>query len=175
MERERHTMDLRLEKLKEEDSVFDEVAALYEASFPANESYPFSVINGGFKGQCRVYAVYDGDLLVGMISVLSHKDITHIMYLAVEPELRNRGYGSAILKILREELPGQRIIADVETPKADAENNVQREKRVEFYRKNGYVFTEIAYRWEDEDYRIMSNGGSVTGKEFGAFWHYFFH
>ena len=166
-------MDLRFELLTHEDTLYDRVKDLYEASFPANERRPFPELLGGFRGSGEVYAVCDGDFFVGMISLLSLRDITHILYFAVLPELRDRGFGSGILALLRKDWPGQRIIADVETPEEDAPNNEERNMRIEFYLRNGYEFTEIAYRWEGEDYRVLSNGGNVTGKEFGAFWHYY--
>lgn len=169
-------MDLRFEALSlRADPVYSKVKALYEAAFSENERKPFLQLLGGLKGAGEVYAVYDGTSFVGMISLLTLEDITHILYLAVLPELRDRGYGSGILTLLRHSWPGQRIIADLETPEDDAPNNDQRKKRVAFYQKNGYHYTEIAYRWEEEDYRVMSNGGDVSREEFGRFWHHFLH
>ena len=166
-------MNLRFEKLTSKSPDFDLVKTLYEEAFAENERKPFAKLLGGYKGSGEVYAVYDGNRFTGMISLLTLEDITHILYLAVKPEFRDRGYGTGILRILRRDWAGQRIIADLETPEEDAPNQNQRKKRVEFYRRNGYSFTEIAYRWEDEDYQVMSSGGEVTRKEFGAFWHHF--
>ena len=166
-------MELHFELLTAQDSVFDRVKSLYETTFLKNERKPFAELMGGLKNSGEVFAVYDDDLFIGMISLLTLKDITHILYFAVVPELRNRGYGSGILTLLRKDWPGQRLIADLETPEDDVPNNDQRKKRVEFYTKNGYSFTDVAYRWEGEDYRIMSNGGNVAREEFGRFWHYF--
>ena len=52
-------------------------------------------------------------------------------------------------------------------------NKTQREERIAFYRRNGFEDTEVAYRWENEDYRIMSNGGDVSKREFWLFWDHF--
>ena len=118
-------------------------------------------------------AFLDGDTFAGMTFLLTFEDITHILYLAVPQDLRDKGYGSAILQKIRELYQGQRIIADLELPEANIPNETQREKRVSFYEKNGYVFTDIVYRWENEEYRIMSSGGDVTFDEFRRFWQYF--
>ena len=118
-------------------------------------------------------AFLDGDTFAGMTFLLTFEDITHILYLAVSQDLRDKGYGSAILQKIRELYQGQRIIADLELPEANIPNEAQRKKRTAFYEKNGYVFTDIVYRWENEDYRIMSDGGDVTFDEFRRFWQYF--
>ena len=175
MKREQQEMNLRFEELTAEGSAFDQVKALYEASFLENERKPFLQLMGGLKGAGEVYAVYDDTSFIGMISLLTLEDITHILYLAVKPEFRDRGYGSGILSQLRRDWTGQRIIADLETPEDHVPNYDERKRRVAFYRKNGYSFTEISYRWENEDYRVMSNGGNVTGEEFGRFWRHFLH
>ena len=162
-----------LKKIDLPDPLAGEGRALYEASFPANERRPLEELVSGFRGKGELLAALEGGRFVGMISLLSVEDITHILYFAVREELRNRGYGSRILALIRERYPCQRIIADLERPEEGAPNGEQRERRVAFYRNNGYVFTEVAYRWEGEDYCIMSSGGNVSREEFRRFWEHF--
>lgn len=167
-------MELYFKAVNAGDPWYSEVLRLYEASFPANERRPFPDLFTDFYGEADVLAVMDGSQIAGMLVLLTHKDITHILYFAVEENLRSRGYGSYMLELIRKKYPGQKIVADLERPDENAPNESQREHRVAFYRKNGYEFTEINYRWEGEDYCIMSNGGNVTREEFRSFWKYFF-
>ena len=164
--------ELRL--IRREDPWYSEAERLYDDSFPPNERPPFSALFTEFGGAEELLAVLDGDRFAGLAVLLTYQDITHILYLAVEEGLRGCGYGSRILALIRERYPGQKIIADLELPEADTPNEVQREKRIAFYRKNGYCLTGIVYRWEGEDYCIMASGGTVTREAFGKFWHHFY-
>ena len=155
------------------DPMYENVKELYESSFPENERRPLNELTEGFRGEGELLAALDEGTFVGMVSLLSFEDITHILYFAVRDELRNHGYGSKILTLIRAHCPGQRIIVDVERPEDGVPNKTQREERIAFYRRNGFVDTEVAYRWENEDYRIMSNGGDVSKREFWLFWDHF--
>ena len=168
------SMKLGYNALNIRGTVCDEIKNLYETSFPLNEWRPFTDLAHDFGDKCELLVFYDDRNLVGSAIMLTFEDITHILYLAVKPELRNRGYGSMILEHIRVLYPGQRIIADLENSENDSPNQSQREKRIDFYRKNGYSPTEIRYKWENEHYLIMSNGGDVTWDEFRRFWRYFY-
>ncbi len=166
--------ELLLRPLDAGDALCDEVRELYEASFPVNERRPFSALFTDFGGRGELFAALEAETFIGMICLLSLEDITHILYFAVKPELRGRGYGSRILSLIRDRYRGQRIIADLERPQEGSPNKIQREKRIAFYRENGYLFTDVVYIWEDEDYLLMSSGGNVTMDEFRNFWRWFF-
>ena len=150
------------------------IEALYRSAFPANERRPLEVLLKDESGAGEVFAAMDGETFVDFCVLLTHMDLTHILYFAVEPGLRRRGYGARILAAIRERYPAHRVLADLEAPVPDAPNRDQREKRIAFYARNGYALTEIRYRWEKEDYLVMSAGGNVTGPEFSAFWRHFY-
>ena len=168
------SMSLECSNVSMREPVCDEIKKLCETSFPPNEWRPFSDLYHDFGDKCELLAFYDDRTFVGSAIMLTFGGITHILYLAVKPELRDRGYGSMILEHIRMLYRGQRIIADLEDPENDSPNRSQREKRIVFYRKNGYSPTEIRYKWENEYYLIMSNGGEVTWEEFRRFWRYFY-
>ena len=168
------SMKLECSAVSMRETVCDEIKSLYETSFPPNEWRPFSDLYHDFGDKCELLAFYDDRTFIGSAIMLTFGDITHIMYLAVKPELRDRGCGSMILEHIRMLYPRQRIIADLEDPENDFPNQSQREKRIDFYRKNGYSPTEIRYKWENEHYLIMSNGGDVTWEEFRRFWRHFY-
>ena len=168
------SMKLECSAVSMRGTVCDEIKNLYETSFPPNEWRPFLDLDHDFGDKCELLAFYDDRTFIGSAIMLTYEDITHILYLAVKPELRNRGYGSMILEYIRMLYQGQRIIADLEDPENDSPNQSQRKKRIDFYRENGYFPTEIRYKWENEHYLIMSKGGDVTWEEFRKFWRYFY-
>ena len=149
------------------------VKALYESAFPENERANFDFMLGCSETDedaFEILTIYDGELFVGFVVTLNSGDISHILYFAVDEELRSNGYGSEILRALHKSKPGQRFIADVEKPDAKSGNNAQREKRIRFYSRNGYKMTDVEYRWNEENYLIMSCNGDISKEEHKAFW-----
>ncbi len=108
----------------------------------------------------------------GFSNSISHGDITNIVYFAVVSELRSRGYGSKILQAIRRQHPDTRIVVDIEVEEdsKDAEELKRRNRRREFYQRNGFDASPVDYVWQGEHYRLLSAGGTVTEKEFRDFW-----
>lgn len=138
---------------------------------PKNERRPFKSLFTHPEGSCESLALYDGDLFCGFACLLNGNDISHIIYLAIQEELRDRGYGSMALSAIHRHKDGRRIMVDIELETKTASNNPQRRRRKDFYLRNGYEQTTIRYRWQREDYEILSFGGQVTEDEYEAFWH----
>ena len=150
---------------------FPQVKALYETAFPANERIPIKHLLDD-KIKREFWAFFDGDLFCGFSNSITHGSITNIVYFAVVPELRSRGYGSQILQVIREQHPDTRIVVDIEVEEdsKNAEELERRNRRREFYTRNGFDSSPVDYVWQGEHYRLLSAGGIVTEKEFRDFW-----
>lgn len=165
-----------------------QVKALYESAFPENERIPIKHLldnkikrefwafcdnepskNHGGNGDKEIIAT---PRFCGFSNSITHGDITNIVYFAVEPELRSRGYGSQILQAIREKHPSSRIVVDIEVEEdsKDAEELERRNRRRDFYLRNGFDASPVDYHWQGEHYRLLTAGGSVTEKEFRDFW-----
>ena len=158
---------------------FPQVKALYESAFPANERIPIKHLLDN-KIKREFWAFFDKEdgandaapKFCGFSNSISHGDITNIVYFAVEPELRSRGYGSQILQAIRRQHPDTRIVVDIEVEEdsKDAEELERRNRRREFYLRNGFDSSPVDYVWQGEHYRLLTAGGTVTEKEFRDFW-----
>lgn len=148
-----------------------QVKALYESAFPANERIPIKHLLDN-KIKREFWAFFDGDLFCGFSNSITHGSITNIVYFAVVPELRSRGYGSKILQAIREKHPDASIVVDIEVEEnsKDAEELERRNRRRDFYLRNGFDSSPVDYVWQGEHYRLLSAGGTVTEKEFRDFW-----
>ena len=148
-----------------------QVKALYESAFPANERIPIKHLLDD-KIKREFWAFFDGDLFCGFSNSITHGSITNIVYFAVVPELRSRGYGSKILQAIRRQHPDTRIVVDIEVEEdsKDAEELERRSRRRDFYQRNGFDAAPVEYHWQGEHYRLLSAGGTVTDKEFRDFW-----
>lgn len=158
---------------------FPQVKALYESAFPANERIPIKhLLDDKIKREFWAFFYKDdvGDAATptfcGFSNSITYGSITNIVYFAVEPELRSRGYGSQILQAIREKHPDTRIVVDIEVEEdsKDAEELERRNRRREFYQRNGFDASPVDYVWQGEHYRLLSTGGIVTEKEFRDFW-----
>lgn len=162
-----------------------QVKALYESAFPANERIPikhllddkikrefWAFFDDDFRGNLSATKTAATPTFCGFSNSISHGDITNIVYFAVVPELRSRGYGSKILQAIRRQHPNTRIVVDIEVEEdsKDAEELERRNRRREFYLRNGFGSSPVDYVWQGEHYRLLTAGGNVTEKEFRDFW-----
>lgn len=160
---------LRIETLTSQSEILPAVNALYEQAFPANERIPLKYLLD--TAHCREFlAFFDRDLFVGFLNALTDSRLTNILYLAVPDELRGQGYGSQILKQMLERHPKQKIIVDVEIVSPQKPNFAERLRRKRFYMQNGFAETSVRYAWRDEEYELLVSNGTVSQKEFSAFW-----
>ena len=154
---------------------FPQVKALYESAFPANERIPIKQLMDN-KIQREFFAFVDdinsSPTFCGFSNSITRGTITNIVYFAVEPKLRSRGYGSQILKTIHELHPDTRLVVDIEVEEdsKDDEELERRNRRRDFYQRNGFEASPFEYHWQGEHYRLLSAGGTVTEKEFRDFW-----
>ena len=166
---------LQLFEVTKDSPWLPQVKALYESAFPANERIPIKQLLDN-RIQRDFWAFVDAidgtPTFCGFSNSMTRGTITNIVYFAVEPRLRSRGYGSEILKTIREKHPGTRLVVDIEVEEdsKDAEELELRERRRNFYLRNGFESAPVDYHWQGEHYRLLSAGGTVSDREFRDFW-----
>ena len=166
---------LQLFEVTKDSPWLPQVKALYESAFTANERIPMKQLLDN-KIQREFLAFVDeingAPTFCGFSNSITRGTITNIVYFAVEPKLRSRGYGSEILKTIREAHSETRLVVDIEVEEdsKDAKELKRRERRRNFYQRNGFEASPFDYHWQGEHYRLLSAGGIVTEKEFRDFW-----
>lgn len=117
-----------------------EVKKLYHEAFPRNESAPFSVLTFfAKKRKAKFCGIYDKDTFVGLVYNIYYRDIVYIYYLAIEKELRGKGYGSRVLETLKQKYRERRIILMMEEMDENSDNYEERVKRQKFYHNSGFI------------------------------------
>ena len=138
-------------------------------------NYPIIDFNAFYSPRFKsdVISIYDNNQFVGFAVILTKNNISNIMYFAIEPNLRGKGYGTQSLKQISEYYKNNKIILDVEDP-FECNNEREREKRLKriyFYTRAGFKLTYIKYEWANEFYVIMINkNADLSEKEFWEFW-----
>ena len=92
-----------------------------------------------------------------------------IMFLAVDESLRTKGYGSAILKEIKNRYPDKKIMVSIEPCDDSAPDIEVRKRRKAFYRKNGYGETGYMIKLSGVVQEIMITNGDFDKKEFLLF------
>ncbi len=110
------------------------------------------------RGNYDCYGLFDGDEILGYAFFFRIRDCCLLDYFAVEEGHRNQGLGSFFLQQLEHFIASAECaIVEVEDPdKAeDEEIKAVRNRRLQFYLRNGYLKTELTAAVFDADYRIM--------------------
>ena len=116
------------------------VRRLYRFSFPRAERKPFSAIvnihrsNRGDVWYCSV----DGRF-AGFASTVRGGELVLVDYLAVSPDRRDGGIGSAILGALQKQYPDHHLFLEIESVWEDVPDRDARLRRKAFYLRNGFT------------------------------------
>lgn len=149
---------LELRKMDE-----DEISALYSHSlardFPPSELKSLSAIMAMVRrGLYDVLGAYHGGRFVGyaLLYCPNGKRLALLDYLAVEPEYRSKGIGSALLRQLRTHYAGNTdaLLIECERPKA-APDEMEARKRIRFYTQAGAALTSVRIWLFGVEYSIL--------------------
>ena len=127
----------------------DELEELYLSAFPKEERFSFWILEDCSKeDNSDLYAILDNDKFVGMCYIVNCDGAYYLMYLAVEPNLRNKNYGSHILMDLEEKY--KTLFLSIDDP--INELNIRRKN---FYLRNGFYDTNKYYEDTGVNYEVL--------------------
>ncbi len=115
---------------------------------------------------------YDGENIVGYTCLVRVGMNYLVDYVAIYPEQRNKGIGSKMLSQLGEYLTDAcLVIVEVEDPDhaKDKEEKDLQQRRIEFYKRNGYKDTGLRVKCFGVPFVIMETAESIS-VENSALW-----
>ena len=125
-------------------------------AFPPEEYLsPATMIQMSKDDGFDLWALYDEEAFVGFMTVMTHKELAYLFFLAIENNCRSKGYGAKALQVLQTIYPGKKQIVDLEKLDDLAANKSQREKRRLFYLRNGYRPTGHFLSYLGVDYEVL--------------------
>lgn len=132
---------------------------LYETAFPEDEQIPWDDLMKLIVSMSLDFtAYYQEDKLIGFTIVYPRKSFNWFWYFAVLSELRGEGLGQQILSMLIEKYRNSSNILDMESPDQTCDNQIQRQRRHDFYLRNGFWDTGLIKSYGNVDMTIMANG-----------------
>ena len=127
----------------------NEIEELYLNSFPEDERFSFWILQECSKeNNSDLYAIFDNDNMIGMCYIVNCKSAYYLMYLAVVPSLRNKNYGSMILRDLKEKYKLLFLSVDVPVDNISV-------RRKNFYLRNGFYDTNKFYEDTGINYEVL--------------------
>lgn len=134
--------------------------ALYRSAFPAAERMPLSRFFAlQKKGQAEILVLRTGGAFAPGYALLN--------YFAVEPDCRSMGLGSRALPALQQRYPNRQVVLEVEPPDHTAPNARQRQRRLDFYAKNGFLPCNLPVRLCGVALDVLTPGGQAL--DFAAY------
>lgn len=149
-------MLLRAEKVTLASPSLPAINTLAKEAFPPEEYLaPSQLIDMSQEDGFDFWSLHDGDLFVGFLVVRTYQRIAYLFFLAIDAPLRSHGYGGHALYTLRTLYPDFQHVVDFEMLDKNAPNVAQREKRRQFYLRNGYQPTGHFLSYLGVDYEIF--------------------
>ena len=146
----------------------EQIRLIYESAFPPDERMPFErILQKRDDGVMRLLSVEgeDGELL-GFANITLCLDVLALNYLAILPEKQGRGYGTAVIRLLRERYPDRSIIIDIEDDAVPSDNPEQRIRRRAFYERLGFSAMPFRLTIFGVPSIILSSGRRYTFEEY---------
>lgn len=145
------------------------IKELYYTAFPKDERAPFGMMaRKAQQDKGRMLAAKDGDRFVGFAYIIENETCAYLFYLAIVPETRGAGYGSAILAQLREMYKSKRLFLARESLDPASDNYEQRVRRHEFYLRNGFEDLACKIREYKVTFDVMGIGGNITPEDYAS-------
>ena len=138
-----------LEQTKLTPALAKQARAIYLEAFPKEERLPWWLLrlNATRKG-IDITGWLEDDRLRGITVSVTEGGLHFLLFFAIHPQCRGKGYGSAILEALKTQY--ETVVLNVEPLLPDAPNLSQRQRRFRFYNRCGF---------RDTGYHVWEVGG----------------
>lgn len=167
-------MDLDIQPVRLSLKEYKQVKQLYMRAFPQYEREPWAWLLLKSKYQRADFmAFFDQAQFVGFAYVIHSRGMHYILYLAVNDQVRSKGYGSRIIDKLRKLYPTESLVLDIEQPDPTAANNQQRLRRLQFYRRNGFFPTTKLFKEEKVTFQVLATNKKISQRKVDKIFEWF--
>lgn len=146
-------MRLTIEPITQGSRFWKQVNTLAKEAFPPEEYLaPSELVKMAQSDNFDFLALLDEGTFVGFMVVMLYEDMAYLFFLAIDENNRGKGYGSRAIETLKAKYPDMTHTVDFEMLDDAAPNKQQREKRRNFYLRNGYQETGLFLSYLGVDY-----------------------
>lgn len=160
-------MELMLARLTPESPDIGCFERINTEAFPPSERMSMEALFDFARDtDTEILGLYDEKTPVGFTVLLKNAVCGYVYFLAIDAQMRSKGYGSAALGALREAYPRLQIILDFEEIDEATENLEQRIRRRKFYLRNGFHETGRYTFMTDDRFEVVCTGGELRADAF---------
>lgn len=164
-------MRMDIEHITLGNRFWSRINSLVKEAFPPEEYIsPEMLVERASEENLDFLALTDEGSFVGIMVVRRYGDLAYLLYLAIDPSCRSKGYGSRAIETIRAEYPDRKLVVDFEMPDGNASNNDQRIRRRQFYLRNGYRETGLFVTYQGIDYEVFCMGDGFEHREYMDMW-----
>lgn len=122
------------------ETIMEPLKELYTQAFPPEERRPLDTLTAVIENNEELFfsAVFDDDQLAGLVVYWVLPNLIFLEHLAIFSEMRNRKIGQQVLTFLAENY-------DVRILEVEPICDEMTERRVNYYRRNGYEILDDNY------------------------------
>ena len=146
----------------------EQLERINEEAIPAEERNTLTDLR---KTGAEILGIFLQDIPAGFLVLRSFRQTCYLAYLAVRQDLRGQGIGSLALAELLCRNAGRQIAAEFESPDAAPEDRM-RQRRKDFYLRNGFCETGWHTRYDGTEFEIACAGRPFDAAEFSGFVRY---
>lgn len=150
---------VRLEPAHKDLHFFEQIN---EEAFPPSERMTMDEIFAfASDTNTDVLGIYDAELPLGFAVILKNAVCGYIYFIAIDRQMRSKGYGSATMKKLLNTYSQLQLVLDFEEPVSTAANDTQRRRRKQFYLRNGFHETGRYTLLREERFEVVCSGEAL--------------
>ncbi len=156
---------LKIEKLKTKNC--NDVKKIYMDSFNKEDRFSwFNLMLNVILRKTNIYTLSSENNLVAFIYIISYKSKNFILYLAVDKRYRNKGFGTYLLNWYLNNNKDKEILLNIDDVNEKFDDNIIRQKRLNFYLKNGFYLTDYLSVSKDLKANILSTKEEFNIEEY---------
>lgn len=131
---------------------------IYKDSFKKNERFSLNLFYFNIILQkSKIYVLENYGKICAFIYLFFYKDMIFVLYLAVDINERDKGYGSKLLSWCLNKYKNKCFFLNIEEVDKKFQDYEIRQKRLEFYLKNNFYLTNYLSINDDSIGNILSN------------------
>lgn len=148
---------MKIRKIKLFTTEYFKSKKLYEENFPKYDRFPFFLLwLQSIRASVELNEIWDEDF-VGFYFTVRNSKVIFLMYLAIDHNLRSKGYGSKVIEFIKSKYSNLNIVLNTEILDENAIDNQDRKLRFKFYERNSIFDTGYGYILNDQWYAVLSS------------------
>lgn len=159
-------MNLLLKNINNQHEDFQKINHLYHDAFPKDERAPMQfLLKKANENKGELLGIYDEKNWLGLVYVITYKQLSYVFYLAIDKDFRGQGYGSSVLELIKKHY-GHTIMLSIEEVDKKYDNYKQRIKRKQFYFKNGFQEMDFYFIEAGVKYEMLYYGPKLEATDY---------